>query len=365
MEVMESIGVGVLSENDDPCPFDHSNRKPKDIKNDLIGIGTTLGEKMEKGEGTRTGETGLKADPQPKDDPKHTLFKKPTPIRVPTHTPEYFPLTCAAHHLIPAQASMRPSTLIKWLVHGSVSSQTKDGKGTGTGKLEVNVGYDVNGAQNGIWLPGPYALSTGAVAAPSTKKKGRSVATGLKSTAGGKGYKPDDDPDSDLDDEDTPPGGPSAGAPDGAFAVERAGTANTTTAFEEAPTAHEGAFPALYSYYFVYTVSSMLKVNGQYHDAHGKYSKQVRTALDEMEVKVHNFALGIGCDKCKEKNKERTEDSTDFPPPRRLIGTLNGLSKKLSGLVKFPASTWKWPMYTSKMAFHYWTYRKDNALNNL
>ena len=46
MEVMESIGVGVLSENDDPCPFDHSNRKPKDIKNDLIGIGTTLGEKM-------------------------------------------------------------------------------------------------------------------------------------------------------------------------------------------------------------------------------------------------------------------------------------------------------------------------------
>jgi hypothetical protein len=300
----------------------------------------------------------LKADPQP-------LEGVDKPIRLPEHNPELFPLTCAAHHLIPAQASLRDSTLVKWLVHGSVKAQTKDGKGTG--KLSHNVGYDVNGSQNGIWLPGPYALRAGGAKpdAPKTKRS-RSSKTSVMAGLKKGGWAPRDSRSTELDEEDTPAGGPSADEPGGAFEVEgRTGTADTSSPFEKAPVKCESPFPAKYSYYFVYTVSAMQKINGQYHDAHDKYSKNVKKALDLMEQKVRKFALGVLCNDCKKKNKERTESSNDFPPPRRLVGTLNGLSLKLEGLVKFPASTWKWPMYTSKMAFHYWVYEKDEALRKL
>ncbi len=58
-----------------------------------------------------------------------------------------FPGSVAAHHLIPGNAALKGSKLFKckkylWL----------------DGKAEGNIGYNVNSAPNGVWLPGNYAV---------------------------------------------------------------------------------------------------------------------------------------------------------------------------------------------------------------
>jgi hypothetical protein len=371
MEMGELTAVAIVEGLDDQCPFDHDEQSgSKD--NDLVGVGTTLGDRMKAGQSTRFGESGQVRTPAPIDDPKQAgLYQNQKPIRLPGYTPELFPLTCAAHHIIPAQASLRDSKLIQWLVHGSISAQTKDGEGTG--RLAKNVGYDVNGAQNGIWLPGPYALSTDAVrsemglpseAPPSGKKKNSGpVAVLTKASAEVAALAaPNDSPDSQLEEEDTPPGGPSVAGPAGSLDIdERSGTARAAK-LTKAPTQCTGPFPARYQYYFLYTVSAMQKVGAQYHDAHEKYSERVLEALNELKVFVDTFALGGWCDKCKQNNKKRTESSTDFPPAKGLIGKLDHISNTLRVVLSGSPSMWKWPMLTSKFSLHYWVYVKDDAL---
>lgn len=56
-----------------------------------------------------------------------------------------FDYTVAAHHLVPGNASLKPSTIVKYI------SKTKQ-------HIQENIGYNVNGHHNGIWLPGSYAV---------------------------------------------------------------------------------------------------------------------------------------------------------------------------------------------------------------
>jgi hypothetical protein len=58
-----------------------------------------------------------------------------------------FPITVAAHHLIPGNASLKKSQLFC-----SEEYLWVDGKKKG------NIGYNVNAADNGVWLPGNYAI---------------------------------------------------------------------------------------------------------------------------------------------------------------------------------------------------------------
>ena len=67
-------------------------------------------------------------------------------------------LKYAAHHTIPGNASLKVSALFPFLGDKDViggwkgkPSKIEDGKG--------GCGYDVNCAENGVWLPSPYALS--------------------------------------------------------------------------------------------------------------------------------------------------------------------------------------------------------------
>jgi hypothetical protein len=56
-------------------------------------------------------------------------------------------VSCAAHHAIPGNASLKKSQLFQ-----SNEYLWKDGQANG------NIGYNINSAQNGIWLPGNYAV---------------------------------------------------------------------------------------------------------------------------------------------------------------------------------------------------------------
>jgi hypothetical protein len=75
--------------------------------------------------------------------------------------PRKYPHKYAPHHLVPGNESLKGNPLVAFLGADSVithfadgvSSVIKDGK---------SVGYDVNRAENGVWLPSPYAISMGA-----------------------------------------------------------------------------------------------------------------------------------------------------------------------------------------------------------
>jgi hypothetical protein len=66
-----------------------------------------------------------------------------------------FPFTAAAHHLIPGNASLENSHLIKYMKKGG-TVQSEDGAHTWT--IKEHIGYNINGAHNGVWLPATYAI---------------------------------------------------------------------------------------------------------------------------------------------------------------------------------------------------------------
>lgn len=66
------------------------------------------------------------------------------------------PLQWAPHHLIPGNASLKGSNIVPYLGDDTVIK--KYGSGSKIKKGQT-VGYNVNAAENGVWLPSPYALS--------------------------------------------------------------------------------------------------------------------------------------------------------------------------------------------------------------
>lgn len=71
--------------------------------------------------------------------------------------------TVAAHHLIPGEASLEKSELIKFMTKGKTVEIEVSGKGKSTPKqkkVAKHIGYNVNGAHNGVWLPGNYYIRT-------------------------------------------------------------------------------------------------------------------------------------------------------------------------------------------------------------
>jgi len=91
-----------------------------------------------------------------------------------------YPFTVAAHHLIPGNGSLKASRLWNYLnktgeprvrkkrrkdkteevdeTPTAVEVRDSDANLLGTWKIVQNIGYNVNGAHNGVWLPGSYAM---------------------------------------------------------------------------------------------------------------------------------------------------------------------------------------------------------------
>lgn len=68
-----------------------------------------------------------------------------------------FGYSVAAHHLIPGGASLEPSDLKHFMTRGeSVEVETE--QGVKTKEIAKHIGYNVNGAHNGVWLPGNYYI---------------------------------------------------------------------------------------------------------------------------------------------------------------------------------------------------------------
>lgn len=232
--VIDTIGGDVKLE----CPFSHEDKK-KNLSNELKGVGTTLGTNMESGDQTilnddEGGGKPLPAKqwmPRPSKDPdKSAVYQEQKPItliNLKSKARKSYALTCAAHHLIPAQASLRDCDLMQWIKEGS--------------EIREDIGYNVNGLQNGVWLPGNYAMRG---------KWGK--------------MKDSEDDVADLSD------GPTSGK------------------IEDAQ--------------YWYAICAMVKVGAQFHDAHPDYSDFVTKCLNKVAVLMSE--QDHFCEKCKKKSKK-------------------------------------------------------------
>jgi len=81
-----------------------------------------------------------------------------------------FPFTVAAHHLIPGNASLYDGGvgLVNYMKDGGKIKSLAGKEYT----IKGNIGYDVNGSHNAVWLPGNYAIQT---ALPARVRKGKSL----------------------------------------------------------------------------------------------------------------------------------------------------------------------------------------------
>lgn len=301
MEAMEKIAKEIAGVEKWKCPFSHE-KVSQDYRNKFVGVGTTLGKRMKAGKSTSNnpghgGGLSVDARANPTEDPDHALYRKenPRPIRLAnpsgTKTVSY-PVTCAAHHLIPAQASLKVSPLVQWLI--------KKGKPdvfrgcTKNGIVEHSVGYDVNGTQNGIWLPGPYAMKGKWKFYPAFPDEEN------ENPGGG---------DEDFENDDV----------------------------EEHPSTQ-----------FDYAVQSMRLSETQFHDAHPDYSRCVELALLAVNDKMDKSAQPGMCDKCGGKLNEEP-----YPTPYRLIDKLSAISKRLQGRLSAGPRAWKAPLFTSEKSSYY------------
>jgi hypothetical protein len=225
-------------------------------------------------------DVGLNAytskDPSPKDD----LTKDDdNPIKIGDGS---YPLSMAAHHIVPGKDSLPKSKLAKYIWKSE-------------GKIFGDIGYHVDGAENGVWLPTHQSLS-------SKMSSGDILVDGTqqKYAAAGKSGK-------------------------------RAEKSSGVAGFIRA-----------------YTQKAMDLTSAQFHDSHKQYSKKVMEKLDAIQV----WILKASGDDCPDCEKAKSPDGK-LPPPHLLAFRLNALSKYLRTFLIGPPVMWRAPLFTSRYAEEY------------
>jgi hypothetical protein len=323
-QIGEPIHIGMVDVNEVTCPFDHDNLTPPTVENDLVGKGGTLANRMKKGESTFLYEKYRKPQ-QPIDNPRNRdehPFKNKAPVvgieykDIATgETKEHrYPVTCAAHHLIPAQESLKNSFLLTFMVKKKDREQLKD-KTYSTGSVWADVGYDVNGSENGVYLPGSYAVGGG---------------------RGGLGLWAENDDNPDPEEENANDS-PSPASP------YLTGDLNEIS---------------LYNRKWFYVSQAMYLAPGQFHDRHEDYSKFVAEVLakifSDYRRMLTQSIMESQCPKCKDK-KDKLKD-LGIPTPFSLVARLNNLSNRMCYYVNSHA--WALNIYTSKWGKAFMVARK-------
>jgi len=171
MDFGESVAILLENAIRLECPFqapdqDDPQEEPESIKDDDVNatqensggvLGTNLGT-GEPGADKFLGNTPYKADklgPNPRSDSKAGTAKG-THLKVLGGDYAY---VVAAHHLIPGNGSLageEPSDIYNYMCRGKTVQGVKHSR-----EISKNIGYCVNGAHNGVWLPGSYAVRAG------------------------------------------------------------------------------------------------------------------------------------------------------------------------------------------------------------
>jgi hypothetical protein len=296
----ESVAIGLIGKAKDvECPFhDERHHDCDSACNDLKGNATTLGKALDSG---KKGDSTVVRSADP-DLSYNALAKKDQPdpdpdgldieVDVAPSIPEQsgYPVGFSAHHLIPMKESLsKAAALRKFIDKGKT--------------LCCDLGYNVNGYENGIWLPGLHGVSSKGI--------------GVWGAAGydlpdneGKGFKP---------------------------RVRK--SAGRKFALLHGPTPRSDVdVDAFVDHNMKWRyVQLAMKSHGarQFHDRHYDYSMLVLGHLNDVGRVLESF-YGLkkapdlpGCDKCKKARKQ--DASAKIPPPVGLLGLLNNTSANYRG----------------------------------
>lgn len=313
----ESAAVGLVDSLDMECPFHVKAHTHDSAKNNfLAGDATALGENLESGGvDSSTVQRNELPDkdyrsPRKEVDPDKYFSEAEREVQIVKGGTEdtKYPVAYSAHHLIPAKESLKPAAAL----HKYIDK--------GKGKICCNLGYDIDGNENGVWLPGLHAVNS----------KGLNLW----------GYSSTDLPDA----EDV-----------GRKVVLRSELEDRTTKWKYSPL--DGPKPADGSDAFEPTNMKWLYVQKamifpklaprQFHDRHPNYSELVMNHLNDVAAVLDrlsgNKVVPASCSKCKSANEKAS-------PPVGLLGLLNRSSRwyrgKLVGRVRdsdYYTSSWCGP----------------------
>lgn len=284
-QIGEAVAIEAFSESGKTCPME-PHKKKKTLTGKAIEVKSVkdLRKAMKKGMSTRqwkqNGDDFVEAkhfDAEKKTPPKYD--KKPIEI-----AGKKYPLSIAAHHLIPGLDSLPKSSL-------------KDYIWKSEGVIDGDIGYDVDGAENGKWLATHQIMSS---------KLGKKQ-------------------DIVIEDDSNPTR---------TVGLSWAELSKKAQEREENSEKYNDLFAQRYSQ------QAMALLNSQFHDSHANYSEWVKDKLDNISYAIETFS-GM-CEECN-KNKKKT-------PPYSLVYRLNMLSKICDKFLSGPPrNSWR-NIYTSRLS---------------
>jgi hypothetical protein len=322
MEVGEDVKPPELVDLSDDCPFDHELEQPPKIENDLVGKGSTLASSMNSGRSTKrfakfAPSEGAKKKwgKLPQKNSEHAFFKgradkgRCVTVTFSDDRKKNYPVSCSAHHLVPSQESLKDHPLLQYMC--KIGTSGDNNHGYGDGAVWSDVGYDTNGSENGLYLPGNYAVGGG--------RGGLNVwypVDGEDDSEHDEGYIDADKlPDDEYQD----------------FLLDgKKGEIKRSNVCWQ------------------YVAQATLKAPGQFHDRHFKYSdhivKQALQAIFE-KYKKKEIDRAKSCGKCQERIEKLK--GLGLPSPYSVVMRLENLSNKLRNYLTAAPGSWRGNVFTS------------------
>jgi hypothetical protein len=337
-EIKEPVAFGEVLGKDVSCPFDHDSPDPPTVNNDFVGDATKLASNMDSTVSTVLYKPykpkKLESIKSPNETSNHPFWDGHPETKWPVIIPwkdkgksgvHRYPVTCAAHHLIPAQESLkRAETLHPYMIKKGETEEVAEGKSKttiGGGIVYSDVGYGVNGSENGVFLPGNYAVSGLTMDDPHW--------TRAPSVLSGVDWETDESPDNE-----------NVAKPKSCSSPKLTGDRHQINNENRK---------------WLYVKQAVKKCPGQFHDRHKEYSdwvvKVLKQIATEYKDRYKKVATKAGCPECQKRAKQFTADGVGIPTPFGLLARLNGVSQRLSGLLK--GQRWAEPVVTSKWGLAY------------
>lgn len=173
----EAISVDIFiakdeEHNEKTCPWHDDSESPAAVEMEVPNPETDGDSpSMPKNDGGKLGKS-LESDNQKKPESKITLQFAPDEmltwkkgdkaLKVRTYSDndsKEYDVQYAPHHLIPGNESLSRSDIVSYLGDDKVIKNFAKAGQESFIKDGQSIGYDVNCAENGVWLPSPYALS--------------------------------------------------------------------------------------------------------------------------------------------------------------------------------------------------------------
>lgn len=361
MELGELVSVAIPGQDSEAdCPFSHEKPNPSE-KNELGGIGTKLGDNLSAGKGVHTSKPPLGGDftqctvePDPRRGKPPLLCVlikvKGQTITINGKKPLPYPLTCAAHHLVPAQEALKGNPILKYMCKDGESQDFRSSGGPDPAavpgaKVWGNVAYNVNGGQNGVWLPGNYAVGAGAGGVGIWKSGGNKHTTlsneQEETWARTLDLGPDEWRQNYIDPVEEE--GPQPGA---------AATAATTSARPVFLLAGTNYHIDDNNPKWAYVKAAMDSAGGLFHDRHKSYSDEVATYLKKIaEAYAAMYDRSTDpktkCKKCEDAERPDGASASLVGPPYGIVSRLVVSANFFKKYVKSQSVTAK-NIYTSK-----------------